>query len=689
MTDERPPNARQHAQRLPVVTAFSKILIANRGEIACRIMRTANALGYRTVAVFSDADVGALHVRQADEAVRIGPPPAKDSYLNIDALLSAAMLAGADAVHPGYGFLSENALFAQACAQAGLVFIGPPPSAIGAMGNKARAKALMETAGVICVPGYQGSDQADDKLIAEGSRIGFPLMVKAAAGGGGRGMRLVTAPDDLANALTRARSEAASAFGSGELILEKAIADARHIEIQVFADQHGNVIHLGERDCSIQRRHQKVIEETPSPAVSTELRAKMGEAAIAAARAIGYVGAGTVEFLLDPSGKFYFLEMNTRLQVEHPVTEAVTGLDLVEWQLRVAAGETLPLEQHQVKFCGHAIEARLYAEDPSQNFLPQSGTLIDWRPASGVGVRTDHGLAPGESVSQFYDPMLAKVIAHGATREEARRRLIVAIEDTVAFGLTTNRGFLIAMLRHPAFVAGEGTTTFIERNFPAASDAMRRPQLDLRTLALAAVLLFEARTRAAANEVGSAQNWSSTGIAIWPLRLTLGDIHHPASIMAVRTNVYLVALGKDMVELSVEERSEGTIRFTATGLQLTARFALHEGILYLDLNGFTVVVRETALETGGSARRDGSSRLLAPMNGAIIGVHAKPGDSVSKGQRIVVLEAMKMQHEICAERAGTIDKVLVKPGDQVATRQLLVELTPDASAKQDRLEATL
>jgi geranyl-CoA carboxylase alpha subunit len=670
------------------LTVFSKILIANRGEIACRIMRTAKTLGYRTVAVFSDADVGALHVREAEEAVRIGPPPAKDSYLNIDALLAAAKLAGADAVHPGYGFLSENAAFAQACAQADLVFIGPPPSAIDAMGNKARAKALMEKAGVPCVPGYHGADQSDDNLTAEARRIGFPLMVKAAAGGGGRGMRLVNAPEELANALTRARSEASSAFGSGELILEKAIADARHIEIQVFADQQGNVIHLGERDCSIQRRHQKVIEEAPSPAVSTELRVNMGEAAIAAARAIGYVSAGTVEFLLDRSGKFYFLEMNTRLQVEHPVTEVVTGLDLVEWQLRVAAGERLLLEQHQVVFSGHAIEARLYAEDPRESFLPQSGILIDWRPASGDGVRVDHGLAPGQRVSPFYDPMLAKVIAHGRTREEARRRLVKALEDTVALGLTTNRSFLIAMLRHPSFVAGEATTTFIDRYFSAGNDAVRRPQPDLRTLALAAVLLFEARTRAAANEVGAAQNWSSTGIAMWPLRLTLGDIHHPASIMAVRTNVYLVALGKDMVELSVEERSEGAIRLTAMGLQQTAHFALHEGVLHLDLNGVTVTVRETVLESGGPARRDGSSRLLAPMNGAIIGVYAKRGDCITKGQRIVVLEAMKMQHEICAERAGTIDKVLVKPGDQVATRQLLVELTPEAGATQDRMEAT-
>ena len=476
---------------------FTKILIANRGEIACRITRTAKTLGYRTVAVFSDADAGALHVREADEAARIGPPPAQESYLNIEALLAAAKLAGADAVHPGYGFLSENAAFAEACSKAGLIFIGPPAAAIDAMGNKARAKALMEAADVPCrARAIAARTSPTNILIAEGRRIGFPLMVKAAAGGGGRGMRLVTAAEDLPQALARSRSEAASAFGSDELILERAIADARHVEIQIFADRHGNVIHLGERDCSIQRRHQKVIEETPSPAVSTELREQMGEAAVAAARAIGYVGAGTVEFLLDRSQKFYFLEMNTRLQVEHPVTEAVTGLDLVAWQLRNAAGEKLPLAQHQVRFDGHAIEARLYAEDPQQNFLPQSGVLVDWRPASGAGVRIDHGLAPGQSVSPFYDPMLAKVIAHGATREEARRRLIAALEDTVALGLTTNRSFLIDVLRHPAFAAGEATTAFIDLHFLAVSDAMRRPAPDARMRALAAVLMFEARANA-------------------------------------------------------------------------------------------------------------------------------------------------------------------------------------------------
>jgi len=670
------------------MSSFGKILVANRGEIACRVMRTAKALGYRTVAVFSDADAGAAHVRQADEAVCIGPPPARESYLNVDALIAAAKLAGADAVHPGYGFLSENAAFALACEQAGIVFIGPPAAAIEAMGNKARAKHLMVAAGVPCVPGYPGPDQSDDTMMAEGRRMGFPLMVKAAAGGGGRGMRLVAKADDLANGLVRARSEAASAFGSDELILERAVIEARHIEFQVFADQHGNVIHLGERDCSIQRRHQKVIEETPSPAVSTELRARMGEAAVSAARAIGYVGAGTVEFLLDQSGNFYFLEMNTRLQVEHPVTEAVTGVDLVAWQLQVAAGERLPLEQHEVPFGGHAIEARLYAEDPYRNFLPQSGTVMDWRPASGAGVRIDHGLMSGAVISPFYDPMLAKVIAHGTTREEARRRLIAALEDTVASGITTNRSFLLAMLRHPAFAAGEATTDFIGQYFSAGSDAMRRPLPDERTLAAAAVLLLEARQPAGTHGPGVTAAWSSTGIAMWPLRFALGDAQHAASIMAAGTDTYVVTLDNEKVEVSIEDRLPGAIRFTARGLQQSARFAMAEGTLYLHLDGSAFAVRETTHDASSAARRDGSARLLAPMNGAIVSVFAKAGDPVAKGQRIVVLEAMKMQHEISAERDGVVDKVLVGPGDQVATRQLLVELKQEQSAALDRAEET-
>jgi len=671
-----------------MLMAFSKILIANRGEIACRIIRTARALGYRTVAVFSDADADALHVRQADEAVRIGPPPVQESYLDIEALLAAAKLAAADAVHPGYGFLSENATFAEACTAAGLVFIGPPAPAIEAMGNKARAKALMEAAGVPCVPGYQGADQSDDKLMAEGRRIGFPLMVKAAAGGGGRGMRLVTSADGLGDAVVRARSEAANAFGSGELILERAVADARHVEIQVFADQHGNVIHLGERDCSIQRRHQKVVEEAPSPAVSPTLRARMGDAAVVAARAVGYVGAGTVEFLLDRSKEFYFLEMNTRLQVEHPVTEAITGLDLVEWQLRVASGEKLPIEQRQVALTGHAIEVRLYAEDPHRGFLPQSGTLLDWRAPSVEGVRTDHGLASGQSVSPFYDPMLAKVIAYGTNREEARRRLISGLEDTVALGVTTNRAFLIAMLRHPAFTAGDTTTGFIDQHFPKGGHAMQRPAPDARMLALAAVLLFGARERDGANAPHARSHWSSTGVAVWPLRLTLGHVHHSASIVAAGPGRYTVILDERSADVSILDCHDGCVRFAVDDLQQTARFALHDGVLHLDLNGVTITVRETVGEAAGSARRDGSLRVLAPMNGAIIAVLAKPGDRVSRGHRVLVLEAMKMQHEIGCERDGIVDKILVKPGDQVATRQLLIELKPAVAAARKETEET-
>ncbi|HSS82544.1 MAG TPA: biotin carboxylase N-terminal domain-containing protein, partial [Reyranella sp.] len=418
---------------------FSKILVANRGEIAWRVMRTARAMGYRTVAAYSDADKDAPHVCFADEAVRIGPPPVGESYLSIDRILEAAHKSGVDAIHPGYGFLSENEAFATACENAGLVFIGPPPAAIAAMGNKAAAKRRMIDAGVPCVPGYQGPDQSDANLAKEARKIGLPAMVKAAAGGGGRGMRLVERDADLLEAIRTARAEAESAFGSGELILEKAVVDARHVEIQVFADAHGNAIHLGERDCSVQRRHQKVIEEAPSPAVNADLRNRMGAAAVAAARTIGYRSAGTVEFLLGADGAFYFLEMNTRLQVEHPVTEAITGQDLVAWQLKVAAGEKLPLTQEQVRFSGHAIEVRLYAEDAYAGFLPQTGRIDVWRPATGPGIRVDHGMKDGLAISPFYDPMIAKVIAHGANREEARTRLVQALRDTVVLGPITNR----------------------------------------------------------------------------------------------------------------------------------------------------------------------------------------------------------------------------------------------------------
>ena len=651
--------------------SFSKILIANRGEIACRVIRTARDMGFRSVAVYSDADANALHVAQADEAVRIGLSPVRESYLNIDALLSAAKTTGADAVHPGYGFLSENADFARACGDAGLVFIGPTPEAIHAMGNKAAAKRLMIAAGVPCVPGYEGADQADDVLIREAERIGFPIMVKAAAGGGGRGMRLVSDAKDIAKAISAARSEAANAFGSGELILERAIVDSRHVEVQVFGDMHGNVVHLGERDCSVQRRHQKVLEEAPSPAVDAALREKMGAAAVAAAKAVSYVGAGTVEFLLGRDGQFYFLEMNTRLQVEHPVTELVTGLDLVEWQLRVADGEKLPLTQDEIRLTGHAIEARLYAEDPSRNFLPQTGTIAAFEPASRVGVRTDHGIASGWTISPFYDPMLAKVIGFGRTREEARRRLIAGLEDTVLLGLADNKSFLVSMLKHPTFAAGEATTGFIGTHFPPGSDATKRATPSPRLLALAAVLF----ARKGAGASLTTAHWHSTGAAQTPVRLGVGEMLTATIVRSLDKHGFAVRVADVEHAVAIVTERGNKVRFTVDGVQSNAYVVDDDISLHIVADGSSFTIRDASLETTRAGAKGGDGKMLAPMNGRIVSVFAKTGESVSKGQRIVILEAMKMQHEIVAPRDGALASVNVAEGDQVATRQLLAAMT--------------
>ena len=457
---------------------FNKILIANRGEIACRVIRTAHRLGYRTVAVYSDADATAPHMQQADEAVRIGPAPAADSYLHIAALLKAAALTGADAVHPGYGFLSERADFAQACADAGLVFIGPPPAAIRAMGDKARAKRRRVEAGVPCAPGYLGDDQSDPALAREAEKLGLPLLVKAVAGGGGRGMRLVREMAELPDAIAGARREAQSAFGDATLMLERLIDNGRHIEIQVFADAHGHAVHLGERDCTAQRRRQKVIEEAPSPVVSPAMRAAMGRDAVAAALAVGYQGAGTVEFIVDAGMKHYFLEMNTRLQVEHPVTECITGLDLVEWQLRVAAGEPLPLTQDQITFTGHAIEARLYAEDPYDGWKPQTGRIAGWQPKCTdklAVIRIDHGIEEGGEITPYYDAMVAKFIAHGRDRADAVRRLTRALEDVPLLGLRNNGGFLRDLVQHPQFTAAQMSTTRLDEWAASGEPLLQRP----------------------------------------------------------------------------------------------------------------------------------------------------------------------------------------------------------------------
>jgi geranyl-CoA carboxylase alpha subunit len=657
---------------------FQTILVANRGEIACRVIRTAEGMGYRTAVVYSEADADALHVRQADVAACIGPPEAYASYLSIDGIVTAAKRAGAEAVHPGYGFLSENADFARACADAGLVFIGPSAEAIAAMGNKAEAKRRMAKVGVPCVPGYQGSDQSDRRLTEEAERIGLPVIVKAAAGGGGRGMRLVADMKALPAALARARAEAESAFGSGELILEKAIIDARHVEIQVLADAHGNVIHLGERDCSVQRRHQKVIEESPSPAVGDELRQRMGAAAVAAASAIGYVNAGTVEFLLAGDGKFYFLEMNTRLQVEHPVTEMVTGLDLVELQIRIARGEPLTVRQEDVRLDGHAIEARLYAEAPHKGFLPQSGRLVAWRPPAGARIRIDHGLIEGQQISPYYDPLLAKVIAHDHTRDDARRRLIQALQETVALGLATNRGFLIDALGHPEMVRGAATTQFI----PMHLASIEEPRADPGMLALAAVLWLEASARCHGHD--PVRTWSSSGAIPWPVRLETGDGAPADLTVAVfgprRYRVSGPTAAREL-EMVGDNGDTGLARYQVDGEERRAEYGFAGEALHVKIGKLDLTMRETLYAPRAPASFDGgnATEVRAPMNGKVVSVLVAEGQAIERGERLVVIEAMKMQHEMTAGASGTVARLAVKPGDQVATRQLLVELKPAAA----------
>ncbi len=652
---------------------FDKILIANRGEIACRVIRTAKAMGYRTVAVHSPIDAGALHVREADQAVEIGGNLVGESYLRGELLIEAARRSGAQAIHPGYGFLSENEGFAAACENAGLVFIGPPPAAIAAMGNKRQAKIKMIAAGVPCVPGYEGADQSDATLQAEAKRIGLPVMVKAAAGGGGRGMRLVTEAGELAEAIVSARSEAQNAFGSGELILEKAVVDARHVEIQVFADSHGNVIHLGERDCSVQRRHQKIVEESPSPAVDADLRRRMGGAAVMAAKAIGYRGAGTVEFLLGGDKRFYFLEMNTRLQVEHPVTEMVTGQDLVAWQLSVAAGGKLPLTQDQVELRGHAIEVRLYAEDVYGGFLPQTGTVFAWDPPVSPGVRVDHGILPGQSISPFYDPMIAKLIAHGADREEARRRLLRAVEDCVILGPTTNKAFLAEVLADPIFAAGLATTSFIGQQLTAS--VSQRPVPAAQVWALAAVLLHERQRKAGPRLLHAFRNSTSDAS---PVKLVCGQLRQTSSVVSMADG-YRVALGETTQTLRILSWQGVELRYSVDGLQANATALFENERLHLEAAGFGGVFEDHTLTSAARAAAASDGKLLAPMDGRIVAVRAQAGQAVEKGQVLVVLEAMKMQHQIKATIAGTVQTVAVTEGDQVSGRKLLVEIKATAA----------
>ncbi|MBP7592967.1 MAG: acetyl-CoA carboxylase biotin carboxylase subunit [Chloroflexi bacterium] len=650
---------------------ITSILIANRGEIACRIIRTCRSMGIRTVAVFSDADTQARHVLLADEAIHIGPSPVGDSYLAMDKIIAAAQRADAEAIHPGFGFLAENEAFAQAVIDAGLIFIGPTPAAMAAMGNKRAAKELAAAVGVPTVPGYSGADQSDGRFQQEAARIGYPLMVKAAAGGGGKGMRAVTDPAHLVEALASARREAQQAFGSGELLLEKLLVRPRHIEFQVIGDTHGQVIHLGERECSIQRRHQKVIEETPSPALTPELRAAMGATAVAAAQAVHYTNAGTVEMLLDADGNYYFLEMNTRLQVEHPVTEMVTGVDLVEWQIKVAEGQPLPLAQEQIVLRGHAIEARVYAENPANDFLPVTGDILLWREPGGDGVRVDSGLQPQDTVSIHYDPMLAKVIAHGEDRATAVRRLLRALQTTTLLGLTTNLTFLQDILRHPAFQSGDLHTGFIGQHLPE----WQPPTGDVDLALLAAAVAQASRQPQPATSTGYwrnnpnaaqryrfAMNGETMEVQLFPAARRAGGFQATIAAdnpLAVYDLVH-GAFADNALTLTVNGRRQ-TLALVLTPTHAWAHTPT--GVVVLEIVPLLPKPRPSA-EAGGSLR--------APMPGSVLAVLVQVGDQVVEGQPLMKLEAMKMEHTIRTAADGIVEAIYFQPGDTVeADAQLL------------------
>jgi geranyl-CoA carboxylase alpha subunit len=632
-----------------------RLLIANRGEIARRVIRTARRMGMETVAVCSDVDAKALHVREATFAVPLGGSASADSYLSIAKLIAAAEASGADAVHPGYGFLSENADFAQAVIDAGLAWVGPPPQAMRTLGNKSLARQLGQARGVPCLPGYQGPDQSDSRFILEAQGIGFPLMVKAAAGGGGRGMRLVTEPAQFAAALASARSEAQAAFGSGELLIERALLSPRHVEVQVFADAQGHCIHLGERDCSVQRRHQKVIEETPSPAVDAALRERMGRCAVELAQVAGYVGAGTVEFLLDESNaaaSFYLMEMNTRLQVEHPVTEAVTGIDLVEWQLRIAQGESLPLTQQQVRFEGHSIEVRLCAED--ENFNPHAGTVRHFLAppsekgtAGGGSVRFDHAIFEGLPVSPHYDSLLGKLISHAPTREAAIDRLAAALDRMQLLGLPTNRRMLAACLRHPRFRAGEALIPFLAQHGDELREQIAKEERE-RAVDFALAAIYGAAPEAERQLRCPFER---------PLRL-----RHRGQVLALR----------------VRERSAGALEVQQDGQTRTLEpvqlaCVQVDGGWHVQAGAVDLAIHDASFEPAGSSGGAVAlDELRAPFNGKVIAVPVAPGAVVARGDTLLVLESMKLEHALGASRSGVVKTVHVTPGQQAATSQLLV-----------------
>jgi 3-methylcrotonyl-CoA carboxylase alpha subunit len=653
---------------------FTKILIANRGEIACRVAATARRMGVKTVAVYSEADAHAKHVAVCDEAVLIGPAPAKESYLLGDKLIQVALATGAQAIHPGYGFLSENSAFAKACADNGIAFIGPPASAIEAMGSKSAAKTLMEKAGVPLVPGYHGDNQDADFLQEEADRIGYPVLLKASAGGGGKGMRVIEKSADFKDNLASCKREAISSFGDDKVLAEKYLQRPRHIEIQVFADTHGNCVYLFERDCSVQRRHQKVLEEAPAPNMTDERRAAMGEAAVAAAKAVGYVGAGTVEFIVNQDGSFYFMEMNTRLQVEHPVTEMITGTDLVEWQLRVAAGERLPQQQSELRIHGHAIEARVYAENPEKGFLPSIGTLHYLRTPDAVNFelgaiastpaayRIDSGVREGDTISPFYDPMIAKMIVWGKDRNEALARMAQALSQYQIVGLHSNIAFLSRLIKSKAFSTADLDTGLIERNFdelfPAAAPT------PLSSLALATVALISLENNQSSDPWQSNQAWRANSQLTRELTFVEEDQTHHVQV-TYQDDAWAISNANQSakVRLASHKQSEFTLQMDEQTIKGTV---LSQGDFFhiFSQGVHTVFEYIDALAHAGEAEADGG-RLTAPMPGKIVAILVSNGQTVSKGDPLLIMEAMKMEHTISAPHDGIVDEILYAIGDQV------------------------
>jgi len=658
-----------------VSNRFNKILVANRGEIACRILRTARAEGYATVAVYSEADRGALHTTLADETIGIGPGIAAESYLKIDAVLSAAAQTGANAIHPGYGFLAENPEFAQACADADIVFIGPTSDAIQRMGNKAEAKRIMQSADVPCVPGYNGESQDDATLKAEALRIGFPVLLKATAGGGGRGMRRVDAEAEWDQALSTARTEAKNAFGSDELILERLVENARHVEVQIIADEHGNCIHLGERDCSVQRRNQKIVEESPCPVMTPVLRERMGKASVDAAKAAGYTNAGTIEFLLDSGGDFFFLEMNTRLQVEHPVTEMVTGVDLVSLQLQVAQGGALPIAQDDVEFEGHAIEVRICAEDPYEDFAPQTGPIHHWTHPDGTGIRLDTGVTSGASVLPFYDSMLAKLIVHGATRDEARTRLVRALHGMAVFGVRTNIEFLQRVLENETFAKGNATTALLTES-GLLDIAGQSPGIE--ELAIAAVLLIERETNNIPQELKS---WSSTGPSVVPIELACQDETYDLSV-SVRGNEYEVQHDDQSTAFTLTGIDGTSITWNTEGHGQSATALTTGNTVYIQHNGHTHTFEDITYAPPEADQATSDGLIKSPMSGLVATINVKPGDPVAKDDVLLIIEAMKMLNHITAPHDGTVESIGVNEGDQVNANQVLVQLVREESESE-------